>query len=67
MSTQNQPDNAGAEDREPEDKEAAGADLPSAEAELDESNTENVPADRPFSSKPAEEASGQPEEKPEEG
>ncbi|PRB37043.1 hypothetical protein CQ020_21595 [Arthrobacter sp. MYb23] len=32
--------------------------VPSADAELDEKNTEDVPEDRPFSSEPDEEASG---------
>ncbi|GAA2855318.1 hypothetical protein [Paenarthrobacter ilicis] len=32
--------------------------VPSSEAELDEDNTEDTPADRPFSSEPDEEASG---------
>ncbi|BCW64963.1 hypothetical protein HAV21_16690 [Paenarthrobacter sp. MSM-2-10-13] len=32
--------------------------VPSADAELDEHNTEDTPKDRPFSSEPDEEASG---------
>jgi hypothetical protein len=32
--------------------------VPSADAELNEQNTEDVPEDRPFSSEPDEEASG---------
>lgn len=32
--------------------------VPSADAELDERNTEDTPEDRPFSSEPDEEASG---------
>lgn len=32
--------------------------VPSADAELDERNTEDTPADRPFSSEPDDEASG---------
>lgn len=32
--------------------------VPSADAELDEQNTEDVPQDRPFSSEPDDEASG---------
>ncbi|MFJ4026667.1 hypothetical protein ACIPWF_06435 [Paenarthrobacter sp. NPDC089989] len=32
--------------------------VPSADAELDEKNTEDVPADRPFSSEPGDEAAG---------
>ncbi|MGO4146537.1 hypothetical protein AB4Y77_15775 [Paenarthrobacter sp. YAF11_1] len=32
--------------------------VPSADAELDEHNTEDTPEDRPFSSEPDEEASG---------
>ncbi|MFK0041948.1 hypothetical protein ACIQTW_19110 [Paenarthrobacter sp. NPDC090517] len=32
--------------------------VPSADAELNEKNTEDVPEDRPFSSEPDEEASG---------
>ncbi|MFJ5957731.1 hypothetical protein ACIQC5_17460 [Paenarthrobacter sp. NPDC092416] len=36
----------------------AGNTVPSADAELDESNTEDTPSDRPFSSEPDDEASG---------
>jgi len=40
---------------------AAGAEVPSAEAEMDESNTEDADAGRPFSSEPNQDAEGIPD------
>lgn len=58
-----QPDNTVPGDTEPGNEAAEGGDVaaPSADAEMDESNTEDPDAGRPFSSEPNQDAAGIPD------
>ena len=58
MSSENASAGPGYDGDAPEDSEAA---VPSSEAEMDESNTEEPAAGRPFSSEPGQEAGGLPD------
>ncbi|KIS29248.1 hypothetical protein TV39_00335 [Arthrobacter sp. SPG23] len=58
-----EPENTGPENTGPDNQTAAGSNaaVPSAEAEMDESNTEDPDAGRPFSSEPNQDAAGIPD------
>jgi hypothetical protein len=58
MSSENASAGPGYEGDAPQDREAA---VPSSEAEMDEANTEEPDAGRPFSSEPGQEAGGLPD------